>query len=144
MQPNNASPLSPPVLGQSTGSAQEQSPGLAQLTGAQEVEPHQHNNAGGRRYSCKSCVKIFKRPQELLRHTREVHDSVSRKCPLCPPDWRPWKRPSLLRNHLINDHHKEFGEDDFERILVLKGKDVFEFVDAVKPSQLQMYRLMRG
>lgn len=146
VQLNNTSQFSPPVLAlaQSTSSGLEQSPGTAQLSGAQEAEPHRHRSAAsGKQYPSRcqweNCVTVtnFKRPQELERHIREVHGSESpRKCPFCPPDRRPWKRPYLLRDHLIADHRAKFGEDDIKRILVLKGKRVFEFVDAIKPTHL--------
>ena len=134
---NNVSQLSPLWIAQSTGGAREQSPGTAQLTGAQEAEPHQHTSAvGGEQYTCRraNCVlvKSFTRPQDLARHVREVHDSDSpRKCPLCPPDRRAWKRPYLLKDHLINDHREEFGEDNIERIRFLKGRNVFMFLSSL-------------
>jgi hypothetical protein len=131
--PNDASRLPPPILAQLTGGAQEQSPGTAQLTGAQEAEPHRHRSAAsGEQYSCKRCpkIQIFTRRQELARHNREVHGSdPPHECRLCPPHQRPWKRPYLMKRHLINDH--DLPEDVLERILILEGKDFFEFVDAL-------------
>ena len=141
VHPNDVFHLSPLWAAQSTGGAREQSPGTAQLTGAQEAEPHQHTIAvGGEQYTCswENCVPVrsFTRPQDLARHVREVHDSDSpRKCPLCPPDRRAWKRPYLLKDHLIDDHREEFGEDDIERIRFLKGKNVFVFVDTIELPQ---------
>ena len=141
VHPNNVSRLLPLWVAQSTGGAQEQSPGTAQLAGAQEAEPHPHSSAaGGERYSCgwADCVPVknFTRPQDLARHIREVHDPDSpRKCPLCPPDRRAWKRPYLLKDHLTDVHHEEFAEDDIERISLLKGKNVLAFVDAIERPQ---------
>ena len=138
VHPNDVSQLSPLWIAQSIGGAQEQSPGAAPLTDAQEAEPHQHTSAvGGEQYTCRraNCVlvKSFTRPQYLAR---QVHDSDSpRKCPLCPPDRRAWKRPYLLKVHLINYHREEFGEDDIERIRFLKGKNVFMFVDTIELPQ---------
>ena len=139
--PNDTSQLSPLGVAQSTGGAQEQSPGTAQLAGVQEAEPRQHSSvSGGEQYTCswENCfpVRSFTRPQDLARHVREVHDSDSpRKCPLCPPDKRAWKRPYLLKDHLIDDHYEEFGEDDIERIRFLKGRNVFVFVDTIEPLE---------
>ena len=112
---NDVSQLSPPGFGQSTGGAQEQaalSAGLVQLMSTREAEPHRHSSpASGQKYSCKSCVKIFKQPQGLARHIREVHDSPP-KCPFCPnveaclfnekpPDKGPWRsiRSECLRRY---------------------------------------------
>ena len=88
-------------------------------------------------YRCANCISVFGRPQELARHMRDVHDpGSSRKCPLCPPaDRRLWKRPYLLKNHLIKDHSGEFTEDVLVGIRSLMGKDVFAFVDTF--TQLQ-------
>ena len=135
--------LLPPGLAQSTSNAQEQLPGLAQYSGAHEGESHLHtanSAADGQRYSCDraNCipVKFFKRHQDLERHIREVHDSDSpRKCPFCPPDRRPWKRPYLLKDHLINNHRDAFAAHVFERIVGLRGKNVFVFVDAIESLQ---------
>lgn len=128
---NDVSQLSPPGFGQSTGGAQEQaalSPGLVQLTGTREAEPHRHSSpASGEKYSCKSCVKIFKQPQGLARHIREVHDSPP-KCPFCP---QTWKRAYLMKNHLIKDHGEAFAANVLEGILILQGKDVFVFVETI-------------
>lgn len=132
VHPNDASRLSPHGPAQLTGSALEQPPGAAQSTGAREAEPQRRSSTAGEQYSCKRCVKIFQRSQELVRHIREVHDSNSpRKCPFCPRFRRPWKRPYLMKKHLINDHREEFAEDVLEHVRALKGKDVFAFVDTV-------------
>jgi hypothetical protein len=148
VHPDDASqsPPSLPGLAQLAGGAQEQSPGTAQLTGAQEA---QHSSADdGEEFSCKRCVKnkVFTRPQDLLRHNREVHGDADldmevheldlpRKCPFCPPDRRPRKRHSLMKKHLIDDHHDGFAEDDLNHIRSLKGREVFEFVDTISPPQ---------
>jgi uncharacterized C2H2 Zn-finger protein len=125
---NHASQLSPPVFGELTDGTQAQSLELTHLTGAEEVEPHRHSRAtGGEQYSCKSCAKVFKRPQELARHIREVHDSPP-KCPFCP---HTCKRAYLMKRHLIKDHGEEFAEDILEGVLMLQGKDVFVFVETL-------------
>ena len=140
VHPNDVSPLSPLWAAQSTGGAQEQPPGTAQSTGVEEAEPHQHSGvAGEEQYTCtrEDCVpvKSFARPQDLARHVREVHDSDSRECPLCPPDSRAWKRPYLLKDHLVDEHHEDFEVDDIERIRFLKGRNVFTFVDTIESLQ---------
>ena len=137
---DDVSQPSPLWAAQSTGGAQEQSPETAQLIGVHEAEPHQHDGATGEeQYTCSwaSCpAKSFTRPQDLARHVREVHESdFGRKCPLCPPDKRAWKRPYQLKDHLIDNHREEFREDDVERIRFLKGKNVFVFVDTIEPPQ---------
>ena len=136
VQHNNVSQLSPLWVAQAMGGAQEQS----HFAGAQEAKPHQHNSvAGGEQYTCtwENCVpvKSFTRPQDLVRHVREVHSSDSRKCPLCPPESRAWKRPYLLKDHLVDEHRKDFNEVDIERIRFLKGRNVFVFVDTIKSLQ---------
>ena len=138
VHPNDVSPLWAAAV-QSTGGAQEQSPGTAQSAGA-DAEPYQHSGvAGEEQYTCtrENCipVKSFARPQDLARHVREVHDSDSRECPLCPPDSRAWKRPYLLKDHLVDEHHEDFEEDDIERIRFLKGRNVFMFVDTIESLQ---------
>ena len=140
MYSDDVSPLSPLSVTQSTGGAQEQSPETAQLIGVHEAEPHQHGGAAGEeKYTCSSAsclAKSFTRPQDLARHVKGVHESGSgRKCPLCPPNERAWKRPYQLKDHLIDNHREEFREDDIERIRFLKGKNVFVFVDTIEPPQ---------
>ena len=137
---DDVSQLSPLWAAQSTGGAQEQSPETAQLIGVHEAEPHQHDGATGEeKYTCSSAsclAKSFTRPQDLARHVREVHEPGSgRKCPLCSPNERAWKRPYQLKDHLIDNHREEFREDDIERIRFLKGKNVFVFVDTIEPPQ---------
>jgi hypothetical protein len=141
------SQLSPPELTQLAGGAQEQPPGAAQLTSAQEAE-HSSAAGGEQSYNCKRCVKIqtFTRSQDLVRHNREVHGDAGldkevhdldspRKCPHCPPERRQWKRHSLMKKHLIDDHHDKFAMDVLNRIQTLKGRDVFDFVDTIEPPQ---------
>ena len=121
---NDASYLSPPGFAQPTG----QSPGLVQLIGAQESEPHGHSGAtDGEKYSCTICMKNFKQGQGLTRHIIEVHDSPP-KCPFCP---QTWKRAYLMKNHLIRDHGEAFARNVLEGILILRGKDVFVFVETI-------------
>ena len=123
-----------------SGAAPEQSPLAAQLTSAQEAEPHRRRSAVQpeypRRCPLANCVTVtnFKRPQELERHVREVHEvhGPPPKCPFCP---RTWKRAYNMKNHLKKDHREKLAEDVFERILVLEGKKLFAFVDTIRPSQ---------
>ena len=140
--PNDASQLEPPgirfSLAQSTGSGLEQPPWTAQSTGTREAVPHRHRSAAKYLGRCNlpNCVTEtnFKRPQELERHVREVHGPPTRtpKCPFC---LRTRKRAYLMKNHLVNDHSEEFTEDVFQRLLVLEGKDLFAFVDTIRPPQ---------
>ena len=143
MHPKYGSQLSPsgPVLAQSMGAdAPEQSPLTAQLTSAQEAGPRRHRSAVQpeypRRCHWENCVTVtnFKRPQELERHVREVHEvhGPPPKCLFCP---RTWKRAYHMKNHMINDHREKLAEDVFERILVLEGKKFFAFVDTIRPPQ---------
>jgi hypothetical protein len=127
VHPHDVSRSSPPGLTQLTGGAEEQSPQTAQLTGAQEAEPHRRSSAaGGEQHSCESCGKVFARSQELKRHIGAVHNLNSPpKCLFCP---HTSKRAYLMKEHLLNDH-QELAEDVLHRIRNLRGREVFEFVD---------------
>ena len=137
VHPNDASQFSLPglMLEQSTGGGLEQSPGTTQLTGAQEAEPHPHRRTAqySRRCDWEQCVTEtnFSRPQEFERHIREVH-GLAPKCPFC---LRPCRRAYLMRDHLIDDHRENLTEDVFQRLLVLQGKKLFAFVNAIWPPQ---------
>ena len=83
---------------------------------------------------CTKCVRVFMRPQELLRHIRDVHDHP-RKCPFKFCSYS-WKRPDKLRAHLIRHHREALAPDIFQRINELRGKDLIMFVDTIESPQL--------
>ena len=95
---------------------------------ARQISGHPAVFVDPRGYWCANCVKCFSRSQEALQHIMQKHELA---CPFCPSA-RKWKRPYLLKDHLIDDHHEEFPEDVLQHILMLRGNEIFRFVDAIK------------
>ena len=66
------------------------------------------------------CSKVYGRPQDLKRHTRDKHLRL-RKCPFC---CTRWSRPERIRVHLIKKHGSRLTKDQQEEVLSLRGRDV--------------------
>ena len=66
-----------------------------------EVYPHTLVPDPDWRHSCEACGKHFSRPQELVRHRRDVHDSA-KVCSYC--GIFRWKRQHIFRIHLEREH----------------------------------------
>lgn len=68
-----------------------------------ELHLHQvHNLQYNHKMTCGFCGRTFKRPQEKLRHMREVHCGVRpHVCPHCGSDF---KRKEYLMKHMYSQH----------------------------------------
>ena len=76
---------------------------------------------------CAECNKEFGRVQELKRHQKDRHEPP-RGCPLCG-DFA-WKRPYLIKDHLVTDHKNELTPEMLAQIDTLHGQKVVAFVDS--------------
>lgn len=68
---------------------------------------------------CTDCGKVYQRPQELKRHTRDRHE-WQRKCPFCCTSW---SRPERIRAHLMKKHESRLTKDQQQEIRLLRGRD---------------------
>ncbi|KAH9059536.1 hypothetical protein EDB87DRAFT_764151 [Lactarius vividus] len=68
---------------------------------------------------CTDCGKIYQRPQELKRHTRDKHE-LQRTCPFC---CTRWSRPERIRAHLMKEHESCLTKDQQQQIRLLRGRD---------------------
>ncbi len=76
---------------------------------------------------CDVCGRRFGRPQELKRHSDQVH-MPPRKCPIEFCTYK-WKRPDKIKAHITEVHSSEFCPEILQGIRTLRGKDVVKFVD---------------
>lgn len=70
-------------------------------------------------HHCANCKKVYRRPQDLKRHTRDSHE-WQRKCPFC---CARWSRPERIRAHLMKKHISRLTKDQQEEIGSLRGRD---------------------
>ena len=68
---------------------------------------------------CTPCDKVYPRPQELKRHTRDKHEQ-KRKCPFCRIRWT---RPARIRIHVLKSHGSYLNENEEQEILQLRGRE---------------------
>ncbi|KAH9035947.1 hypothetical protein EDB84DRAFT_1200641 [Lactarius hengduanensis] len=68
---------------------------------------------------CTDCGKVYRRPQELKRHTRDRHE-WQRTCPFC---CTRWSRPERIRAHLMKKHESCLTKDQQQEIRLLRGRD---------------------
>lgn len=66
------------------------------------------------------CGKVYRRSQDLRRHTRDKHQTPH-KCPFCD---KKWTRPDKIREHLRTKHEDHFTEEELREVRSLRGWDV--------------------
>ncbi|KAH9041527.1 hypothetical protein EDB83DRAFT_1628470 [Lactarius deliciosus] len=77
-----------------------------------------HRKAPRGMYHCTDCSKVYRRPQDLKRHTRDRHE-WQRKCPFCRVRW---SRPERIRAHLIKKHESRLTKDQQQEVRFLRGR----------------------
>ncbi|KAH8992647.1 hypothetical protein EDB92DRAFT_1856736 [Lactarius akahatsu] len=77
-----------------------------------------HSKAPQGMYHCTDCSKVYRRPQDLKRHTRDRHE-WQRKCPFCRVRW---SRPERIRAHLIKKHESRLTKDQQQEVRFLRGR----------------------
>lgn len=70
-------------------------------------------------HRCADCSKMYRRRQDLKRHTRDKHE-WKRRCPFCCVKWT---RPERIRAHLMRKHKSSFTKDQQQEIRRLQGRD---------------------
>ena len=117
--PSDASQFSPPEPAQP-----------ADLAGDVQVSEAvgSANSPDGVLPRCEHCDKTFGRPQELKRHSNQVH-TPGRRCPFKPCPYT-WKRPDKIRAHITKVHGSKLCPSVIRGVRRLRGRDVLDFVDA--------------
>ncbi|KAH9059537.1 hypothetical protein EDB87DRAFT_1621480 [Lactarius vividus] len=109
---------------------QQQSEGLKVVR--QVLDPDSTRDSGNRSkapreaHHCNNCSKVYRRHQDLKRHTRDKHE-CQRKCPFCHTRW---SRPERIRAHLMKKHESRLTKEQQQQIHLLRGRDnTIHFLD---------------
>ncbi|KAI9444113.1 hypothetical protein H4582DRAFT_1919432 [Lactarius indigo] len=85
-----------------------------------------HSKALRGMHRCTDCSKVYRRPQDLKRHTRDRHE-WQRKCPFCRARWT---RPERIRAHLVKKHESRLTKDQQQEVRFLRGRhDTISFLE---------------
>ena len=133
--PGKASQFTPPKAAQPADLAV-----AVQVTEQAAEAPEDSNWPGSRLCHCKICGRLFKKPHELGRHLREVHQQ-KRRCPFGSCKYN-WKRADKIKAHITNVHSSNLCPLVTEGVRALRGKDVIEFVNAYDFESLDSTMLL--